>query len=100
MIWRVVYVGLIAASAAWHSSGEYGALVGDVPVGILLIVILDHLMLAQGCAKGEWEGSLSVVERMALMWGVVERSETGELEGPAVIMRFPFAIHLVAASWG
>jgi len=49
--------------------------------------------------KGEWEGSLRVVERMALMWGAAERSDTGELEGPAVITRLPFAVHLTAASW-
>ena len=36
---------------------------------------------------------------MALIWGVAERSETGVLDRPAVIMRFPFAIHLTAASW-
>ncbi len=90
---------MIAASAAWHSSGVYGVLMGDAPVGILLIVIFDHLMLARGCVKGEWEGSLRVVDRMALMWGAAVRSETGELEGPAVITRLPFAVHLTAASW-
>ncbi len=68
-------------------------------MGTPLIVILDHLILARGCVKGEWEGSLRVVERMALMWGAAERSDTGELEGPAVITRLPFAVHLTAASW-
>ena len=59
-------------------------------MGTPLIVILDHFMLARGCAKGEWEGSLRVVDKMALMWGAAERSETDELDGPAVITRLPF----------
>ena len=92
-------MGFIAASAAWHSSGVYGVLVGDAPVGTPLIVILDHLMLAQGCMNGEWEGSWRVVDKMALIWGAAERSETGVLDGPAVMMRLPFAVHLTAASW-
>ncbi len=37
---------------------------------------------------------------MALMWGAAERSEIDELDGPAVITRLPFAVHLAAASWG
>jgi len=36
---------------------------------------------------------------MALIWGAAERRETGVLEGPAVIMRLPLAVHLTAASW-
>ena len=92
-------MGLIAFSAAWHSSGVYGVLVGDAPVGTPFIVILDHLMLALGWVKGEWEGSWRVVVRMALIWGAAERSETGVLEGLAVIMRLPLAVHLMAASW-
>src|SRR5260221_9175068 len=36
---------------------------------------------------------------MALMWGAAERSDSGELDGPAVITRLPFAVHLAAASW-
>ena len=92
-------MGFIAASAAWHSSGEYGDLVGDAPVGTPLIVILDHLVLARGCVYGEWEGSWRVVVKMALIWGAAERSETGVLDGPAVMMRLPLAVHLTAASW-
>ena len=94
----MAYVGFIAASAMWHSSGVYGVLVGDAPVGTLFIVILDHLMLALGWVKGEWEGSCRVVVKMALIWGAAERSETGVLEGLAVMMRLPFAVHLTAAS--
>ena len=68
-------------------------------MGTPFIVILDHLMLALGWVKGEWEGSCRVVVKMALIWGAAERSETRVLEGLAVIMRLPFAVHLMAASW-
>jgi hypothetical protein len=61
--------------------------------------ILDHLTLALGCVNGEWEGSFKVVERIALICGAAVRREAGVLEGPAVITRLPFAVHLTAASW-
>jgi len=57
------------------------------------------LVLALGWVNGECEESWSVVDKMALIWGAAERSETGVLEGPAVIMRLPLAVHLAAASW-
>ena len=63
-----------------------------------MIVILDHLILAQGCVNGEWEGSWRVVVKMALIWGAVERSETGVLDRPAVMIRLPLAVYLMAAS--
>ena len=71
---------------------------GDAPVGTPLIVILDHLILARGCVNGEWEGSWRVVVKMALIWGAAERSETGVLDRPAVMIRLPLAVYLTAAS--
>jgi hypothetical protein len=61
--------------------------------------ILDHLMLALGCANRKWEASFKVVERIVLICGVAVRREAGVLEGPAMITRLPFAVYLMAASW-
>ncbi len=43
---HMVYVGLLAASDWWHSSGVKGPQVLDVPVGRPLMRSLDHLTLA------------------------------------------------------
>jgi hypothetical protein len=61
--------------------------------------ILDHLMLALGCMNEEWKASFKVVKRIALICGAVVRREAGVLEGSAVIIRLPFAVHLTVASW-
>ena len=63
------YDGLIAASAAWHSSGEYGSLSLDAPVGTPFMRILDHFTLALGWEIKDVEGNLSEIVRMALIWG-------------------------------
>jgi len=59
-----------------------------------------HLVLALGWINGKYERSWSVVDKMALIWGAVERSETRVLEKLVVIMRLPLAVHLMAASCG
>ena len=43
---HMVYVGLLAASDWWHSSGVKGPQVLDMPVGRPLMRSLDHLTLA------------------------------------------------------
>jgi hypothetical protein len=43
---RKAYVGLLAVSVLWHFSRLLGLPGVDALVGILLMEILDHLMLA------------------------------------------------------
>ena len=91
-------MGFDAASTVWHSSGERGDLAIDVPVGMPLIVILDHLVVGWGWGRGEWEG----MERelvSALMWGAANWSMCGVAAGPPVMTKLPLAVHLTATSW-
>ena len=66
---REAYVGLIAASELWHSSGLHGTpvIALDAPVGTPLMRILDHLTLALGGGMGESEGSLNLEVRIVLI---------------------------------
>jgi len=43
---RAAYDGFSISKVLWHSSGVHGPLVLDIPVGMLLIRILDHLTFA------------------------------------------------------
>ena len=99
VIERVAYDGLIADSAAWHSSGVYGLLALDAPVGTPLMIILDHLTLARGGGMGDDEVSLNLLERNAPMCGAANWSDGGVAAGPPVTTRLPTAVHLTAASW-
>jgi len=76
-------VGFDAASTIWHSSGERGDLAVDVPVGMPLIVILDHLVLGHGWGRGEWEGMGRELVRAALMWGAANWSVCGVVAAPS-----------------
>ena len=89
---------MIAVSAAWHSDGVYGPLVGDAPVGTPLMMILDHLTLALGRERGVDEGSWSFAVRIALMCGAASWSDGGVAAGPPVTTRLPAAVHLTAAN--
>ena len=98
----MAYEGLIADSAAWHSSGVYGFLALDAPVGTPLIMILDHLTLARGGGMEVGDVSLNLVERMAPICGAASWRDEEVAAGPPVTTRLPEAVHLTAASctWG
>jgi len=100
-------VGFDAASAVWHSLGERGDLAVNAPVGTLLIVILDHLVLGcgwgreewKGMGREEWEGMGRELVRAVLMWGAANWSVCGVAAGPPVMTKLPLAVHLTATSW-
>ena len=54
----------------------------DTLVGTLLIIILDHLMLAQGGGMEVGEVSLNLVERMAPICGAASWRDEGVAAGP------------------
>ena len=58
----------------WHSSGERGDLTSDMPVGMLLMVILDHLGLGLGWGRGALEGRGRDLVRDAVIWGAANWS--------------------------
>ena len=70
----------------------------DMPVGMLLMVILDHFVLGLGCGRGELEGRLKECEREVLIWGAASWRVCGVAAGPPVMTKFPFAVYLTATS--
>ena len=92
-------MGFDAASAAWHSLGEYGDLACDAPVGTPLMVIFDHFVLGLGCEMGVSEDRWREQEREVLMWGAASWRVCGVAAGPPVMTKLPLAVHLAASSW-
>ena len=74
----------------------------DALVRTPLIMILDHLTLAQGEGMEVGEVSLNLVERMAPICGAASWRDEGMAAGPPVTTRLPGAVHLTVPSciWG
>ena len=79
-------------SAWWHSSGVYGSLVLVLPVGMPLIRIFNHLVLAQvtGGGRPKWTAMNSDIV------GAAGRREFSDVLGLAVRIRFPLAVYFAA----
>ena len=58
---------LVDVSASWHSAGSYAMHWLDMPVGILLMDIFDHLILGLAIRRYVSEVSLRVLVRILLM---------------------------------
>jgi len=67
VIERDAYDGFDAVNALWHSSGGRGDPSASIPVGTLLMIILDHFVFGLGCGRGELEDRLREQERDMLI---------------------------------
>ena len=88
---------MVASSALWHSDGVYGPHEVDAPVGMLLIVTLDHLTLVLGVGRGVEVGILKAAMKMFPMSSVAACSTEGLAASNPVTTRLPLAVHLAAA---